>query len=67
MSDSQTEIVYAWNPDGESGWVAYDNWLDVVAEIDAWSEDDIEGPVGTIKVERKPVGYVASLPEFERW
>lgn len=63
----ETELVYVWTPTDEGRWVAYTSWDDLEGEVNAWAEDDIEGPIGTISVERKPVGYVASLPEFEGW
>ena len=74
MTDTKnTELVATFTPDSEMAWVAY-KMLDsgelpemLKFDILAWSEDDLEGAIGTIRIERKPVGYVASLPEFEGW
>ena len=71
MSDQATELVATFQPEGEPGWVAVvikgpslENvwWL-----IDGWADDDIEGIIGVVTIERKPKGYVASLPEHDGW
>ena len=68
MSNEQlTEVVYIWTPTDASAWIAFTSWDDLAADVADWGEDDLEGPIGTITVERKPVGFVASLPEFEGW
>ena len=68
----ETELVAIFQPDGEGGWVAgviedgrIPEWIQ--DEIGSWAEDDLVGIVGTIRIERKPIGWAAALPEFENW
>jgi hypothetical protein len=63
----QTEVVYTWRPIAEAWVLAYTSWKDLIDEVTPWCDDDIEGKIGTITVERKPVGFVESLTEFEGW
>ena len=66
-----TELVATFQPDGESGKVAVlitaGSMENLWAEIEGWADDDVEGPIGVITLERKPVGHVASLPEHPGW
>ncbi len=66
----ETELVATWQPFGEQGWISFvleDAMPDLIDDIKSWSEDDIEGVVGTITIGRKPKGWVAALPEHEGW
>ena len=76
MSEPTTELVAMWSPEGEPGYVAFlfekvvagdPNEAMISDIVDAWSEDDIEGVIGTIVIERKPKGWVESLPEHAGW
>jgi hypothetical protein len=67
-----TELVATFQPDGEPGWLAAviehsDLPEPFASELDGWDVDDLEGAIATITIGRKPVGYVAALPEFEGW
>ena len=72
MSDPQTELIATFRVDGEAGGVSVvikHNTLPepFASELDGWDEDDLEGVIATITIERKAKGYVESLPEFEGW
>ena len=67
---TDTELVARWQPVTEQGWVAFcidDKMPDLFDDIKAWAEDDFEGVIGTITIERKPKGWVESLPEHDGW
>lgn len=70
MDAPKTELVAIWQPGGvhsEVAFVVEDSIPDLLDSIRLWAEDDIEGPIGTITIERKPVGWVASLPDHDGW
>lgn len=72
MNERNTELVARWDPEGEQGWVVFliddDGGKSALRdEVLPWTDDDYEGVIGTIVIERKPKGYVESLPEFEGW
>lgn len=67
-----TELVATFQPEGEPGWVAIvlssSSMGCLWAEIEEWSDDaDCEGPIGIVTLERKPAGFVESLPEHPGW
>lgn len=67
-----TELVAIWQPEGESGWLGFEIDHDtfgglIEAELDGWDEETVEGLIGTIRIERKPKGWAAALPEHEGW
>ena len=72
MGDPRTEVVATLKVDGEPGWLSVviehsDLPEPLLSALDGWLEDDLEGVIATIVIERKAKGYVESLPEFEGW
>ena len=77
MSDTPTrepvELVALWTPDGEPNWMAFPigRWKDLVDEIEMWRDEfdgsGVVGPVGLVKIEYRPAGWIESLPEHGGW
>ncbi len=70
--DTRTELVATFSVEGEAGRIAVviehgDLPEPFESALDGWDEDDLEGIIATITIERKAKGYVESLPEFEGW
>ena len=66
-----TELVATFQPESDAGVVSVCftlSWLETLGvDAEGWADDDIEGPIGVIRLSRKPVGFVDSLPEFPGW
>ena len=66
-----TELVATFQPEGDPGIVSVlitpPSMENLWWQIDGWADDDLEGVIGTVTIARKPVGFVASLPEFTGW